>query len=123
MNNALKRPGGNLSKQSQLVSTSRPIRSGCSVTRICETAPPESLPTIVTSSSSSRARNSLIIRATPGGLTSAASETGSECEPIGQSGTMQRWVEESSAALSSQRRQLAPKPWTKTIGSPEPASR
>ncbi len=63
------------------------------------------------------------MRATPGGETSALSDIGSECEPIGQSGTMQRWVAESAAALSSQSLQLAPKPWTKTIGSPSPASR
>ena len=87
---ALKWPGGNFSKQSQFVSTRRPIRSGCSVTRIWDTAPPESLPTIVTSSRSSAARNSEMIRAMPGGVTSAVGLIASGWEPIGQSGRMQR---------------------------------
>ena len=46
---ALKIPGGKFSWVSQLVRTRRPIRSGWRVTSTCDIAPPESLPTIVTS--------------------------------------------------------------------------
>ena len=49
---ALKIPGGKFSWVSQLVRTRRPIRSGWRVTSTWDIAPPESLPTIVTSSRS-----------------------------------------------------------------------
>ena len=45
----LNKVGGKLSKASQGVSTSRPIRSGCRVTTSWQSAPPVSLPTSVTS--------------------------------------------------------------------------
>ncbi len=119
---ALKWPGGNFSKQSQFVSTSLPIRSGLVVTRIWETAPPESLPTIVAPSRSSASRNSAIIATCPGTDVSAPSRIASGAEPIGQSGTMHRCSLANPLAVCDHSRPLAPKPWTKTMGSPVPAS-
>jgi hypothetical protein len=73
---ALKIPGGKFSWVSQLVSTSRPICSGRVVTRTWETAPPESLPTTMTSSSSSRSISSATIAARPTGERSASGDIG-----------------------------------------------
>ena len=62
---ALNGPGGKFSWVSQLVSTSRPIRSGWRVTSTWDIAPPLSLPTIVTSSRSSASRKLAIVAAIP----------------------------------------------------------
>ena len=53
-------------------------------------APPESLPTIVTSSRSSASRKEAIVAATPGGERSASGFIAICWAPIGQSGAMQR---------------------------------
>ena len=45
------------------------------------------------------------------------------CEPIGQSGTMQRKRSPRRSATPSQRRPSTSRPWTKRIGSPVPGSR
>ncbi len=93
---ALKIPGGKFSWVSQLVSTRRPIRSGWRVTSTCDIAPPESLPTIVTSSRSSAARKLSTIAAMPGGERSASGFIAICWAPIGQSGAMQRQRSESA---------------------------
>ena len=87
---ALKIPGGKFSWVSQLVSTRRPIRSGWRVTSTWDIAPPESLPTIVTSSRSSASRKLAIVAAMPEGERSASGFIAICCAPIGQSGAMQR---------------------------------
>src|SRR5688500_3458893 len=98
------------------------MRGGCSVTRIWLIAPPESLATIVTSSSPSAAISSAISAAAPVGERSASACIASGWEPNGSSGRMQRYPPASAVAVSVQRRLLTPKPWTKTSGSPLPAS-
>ena len=95
--------GRKFSRQSQLVSTSPRTRSGRSLTRIWEIAPPVSLATIVTCSSSSASRKSAIRCAMPRGERSAPGASAVRCEPSGQSGTMQRCVGASSGvALAPQ---------------------
>ena len=101
---ALNIPGGKFSWVSQLVSTRRPIRSGWVVTSTWEMAPPESLPTIVTSSSSSLARKSAISRAMPVGERSASRFIGTRCAASGQSGAMQRQRSERLSTTPSQSR-------------------
>ena len=61
----LKTPGGKFSWVSQLVRTRRPIRSGWRVTVTWDIAPPESLPTRVTSSRPSSSRKLATMAAIP----------------------------------------------------------
>jgi hypothetical protein len=82
-----------------------------------------SLPTIVARSIPSASRKEAITSAWPGGERSASGFIGSVCDPIGQSGTMQRKPSASAAAGPSQRLPLTSRPWTKRIGSPVPPSR
>ena len=87
---ALKIPGGKLSWVSQLVRTRRPTRAGRRATSTWHIAPPESLPTRVTSSRSSASRKPSMIVATPGGVRSASGSIATCWAPIGQFGAMQR---------------------------------
>ena len=93
--------GGKLSKASHEVSTRRPIRSGLRVTTIWESAPPVSLPTSVTSSSSSASIASAIRSASAGGLRSAPAGIGLEVRA-------ERQVERHACAAAQQRHDLAP---------------
>ena len=62
--------GGNWSNASQLVSTRRPMREASVSRTNWHSAPPVSLPTRVTSSSSSASRKAMIWRATARGVLS-----------------------------------------------------
>ena len=95
----LKADGGKFSYMSQLVSTSRPTRSGRRVTSTCDIAPPLSLPTIVVPFRSSASRKSAITFAIPGGERSASAFIATRWAPIGQSGRMQRCVAERCSAV------------------------
>ena len=110
--------GGKLSKASQEVSTSAPMRSGRRVTTIWQMAPPVSLPTSVTSSSSSASIASAIRSATAGGERSASGAIGTTCEPNGRSSVTQRKSALSSATTLRHRFALTRAPWTNTIGRP-----
>ena len=90
--------GGNWSKASQLVSTRRPMREASVSTTNWLTAPPESLPTSVTSSSPIASRNDSTCLATPRGDWSAPSFSANGCDPSGQSGAYERMPCPASAA-------------------------
>ena len=77
-------------------------RSGCSTATIWQSAPPVSLPTSVTRSSSSSSMNAAISPARAGGERSLAGSSARTCEPSGQSGAITR---KSAARL---RRDLPP---------------
>ena len=76
MNSGTKIVGGNFSKASQLVNTTRPILVASDVSSSWHTAPPVSLPTRVTSVRSSAASAWLTMPATPSGDMSAPASMG-----------------------------------------------
>ena len=86
LNSWPKGAGGKLVNASQLVSTTRPMREASLSSRNWQMAPPVSLPTRVTSSSSSASMKAMIWRAMPRGDWSACSPRAIVCEPSGQSG-------------------------------------
>ena len=96
------------------------MRSGRRVATIWQIAPPESLPTSVTSSSSSAAIASAIRSAAAGGERSAPGGIGARCEPNGRSSVTQRKSALRPATTLRHRFALTSTPWTKTSVGPLP---
>ena len=94
--------GGKFSNASQLVSTSRPTRSGRSATTIWHSPPPVSFPTSVTSSRSSASTNRRTIPAALRVVSFTPSSSGTSCDP-------ERPVRRDAAELArEQRHHLSP---------------
>lgn len=112
-------PGGKLSKASQEVMTSFPIRSSRpSATRAC--APPQSFITKVTSVRSSASRNSATSRATPRIERSASGFMGRRWPPSGRVGTTHRWSERRSATTCRHSEPSMATPCSRTTAGPSP---
>lgn len=91
------RPGGKLSNASQETSTALPTRGFRSAMRSWTRTPPVSLPTTVTSVSSSRSSNSATMSAMPRIERSAPGPIGTVCAPSGSTGITHRYVVPSSS--------------------------
>ncbi len=118
-NSAANGAGGNESNASQLVSTSRPTRLRSSSSSSCDTAPPVSLPTIITSCRSRASRKLATTRATPRGDRSAPGFMGVVCEASGQVGANVRNPASASRSGTSDHRVSSTRnPCTNTTGRP-----
>jgi hypothetical protein len=101
----------------------RVTRSGRSTATICAIAPPPSLPTSVALGRSRASMKSSASRPSPGSEKSMSSAIGTECEPSGQSGTMQRKSFDSRGTTLRHNAPFTPSPWMNSSGSPAPSSR